>query len=111
VHIAVVQGQIISTVKYENLRHGKLLIVQPVDPISGQAHGLPQVAVDVLGAGVGQRVLLSNDGPTTAKMLQADRSCPVRLAVVGLISAEDVQAGHGHAATGAGQTADRPGGR
>jgi ethanolamine utilization protein EutN len=91
--IAVVQGHVTSTVKHASLHKGALLIVQPVNVQTGRVEGLPQVAVDTLGAGPGQRVLLSNDGRGTMDMLGGDRTCPVRLAVVGIVTAADTHAG------------------
>lgn len=91
---AVVQGHVTATAKHASLLKGKLLIVQPISVLTGRAEGLPQVAVDVLGAGLGQRVLLSNDGRGTMDMLGGDKTCPVRLAVVGILTPADTHAGH-----------------
>lgn len=62
-----------------------LLIVQPVDPISGEPNGFPQVAADVLGAAAGMRVLVVSDGRGVQDMLKADSHCPMRLGIMALI--------------------------
>ena len=51
-------GQVIGTVvasrKHERLVGSKIQIVQPLAPGSGKAEGAPFVAVDAVGAGVGE---------------------------------------------------------
>ncbi len=60
--IALVVGNATSTVKHASLAGSKLLIVQPY-AVDGQTpDGEPLLALDVLSAGAGQRVLISSDG-------------------------------------------------
>ena len=54
---ARVTGSVVCTLKDEKLVGSKLLLVQPVD-LSGAAKGNPLVAVDSVGAGEGELVLL-----------------------------------------------------
>ena len=54
---ARVTGNVVCTTKDEKLVGSKLLLVQPVD-IAGAAKGNPLVAVDAVGAGEGEMVLL-----------------------------------------------------
>ena len=82
---ALVKGSVVATRKHPSMRSAKLMIVQPIDPLSSAPTGLVQIAVDVLGAGVGSRVLVSSDGRGAQEMLKADQFCPVRLAIVGLV--------------------------
>jgi microcompartment protein CcmK/EutM len=93
----IIKGTVTSTIMHPTMHKGKLLIVQPIHAITGQAEGLAQIAVDVLGAGVGQRVLVSSDGPSAQKMLQTDRTCPVRLAVVAILQDASVHSRNGAA--------------
>jgi len=53
--IARVIGAVVATRKDENLVGIKLLLVQPLTP-DRQAAGRPIVAVDAVGAGVGEEV-------------------------------------------------------
>ena len=55
--LARVVGNVVCTRKDEKLVGTKLLLVQPVD-LSDQAKGNPLVAIDVVGAGEGELVLL-----------------------------------------------------
>lgn len=54
---ARVTGSVVCTQKDEKLVGSKLLLVQPVD-LGGAAKGHPIVAVDSVGAGEGELVLL-----------------------------------------------------
>jgi microcompartment protein CcmK/EutM len=54
---ARVTGNVVCTLKDEKLVGSKLLLLQPVDP-AGTAKGNPLVAVDAVGAGEGELVLV-----------------------------------------------------
>ena len=54
---ARVTGNVVCTLKDEKLVGSKLLLLQPVDP-AGSAKGSPLVAVDAVGAGEGELVLV-----------------------------------------------------
>ena len=54
---ARVTGTVVCTLKDEKLVGSKLLLVQPVD-LAGASKGNPLVAVDSVGAGEGELVLL-----------------------------------------------------
>jgi len=53
--VARVLGEVVSTVKDSNLTGLTLLVLQPLSG-SGEASGKTLVAVDSVGAGVGERV-------------------------------------------------------
>jgi microcompartment protein CcmK/EutM len=53
--LAKVIGDVVVTVKDENLHGIKLMLLQPLDP-DGAATGRTLVAVDAVGAGVGETV-------------------------------------------------------
>ena len=55
--VGKVIGNIWATRKEDKLAGLKLMIVQPVSLTTGEAYGTPLVASDVIGAGVGERVL------------------------------------------------------
>jgi ethanolamine utilization protein EutN len=82
VQIGVVVGQGVSTVKHPTLQGWRLLLVQPLTA-GGREDGEPLLAIDRLGAGVGSRVILSNDGAGAREMVGA-RNSPVRWLVLGL---------------------------
>jgi len=53
--VARVLGEVVSTVKDSNLTGLKLLVLQPLSA-SGEASGKTLIALDSVGAGVGERV-------------------------------------------------------
>ena len=55
-HLARVIGEVVSTMKDANLTGIKLLVVQPI-AASGDDAGRALVALDSVGAGVGERVI------------------------------------------------------
>jgi microcompartment protein CcmK/EutM len=93
--IGIVRGSVTATIKHASMRKGTMLIVQPIHAATMEPEGIPQVAVDILGAGVGQRVLLTGDGAGTAAMLGAGKDCPVRLAVGAILDERSIQMGAG----------------
>lgn len=83
--LARVVGQAVSTVKHASLKGWRLLLVQPLAP-DGQEDGEPLLAIDHLGAGPPQRVIISNDG-AGARELVGVRNSPVRWMVLGICDA------------------------
>jgi ethanolamine utilization protein EutN len=80
--IARVVGQGIATVKHPSLHGWRLLLVQPLGS-NWTDDGEPLLAIDMLGAGNSDRVILSNDG-AGARELIGDTNSPVRWMVVGI---------------------------
>ncbi len=80
--IGLVKGMVVSTQKDSRLVGSKLLIVQRIDS-DGNVVGNDEVAIDVLSAGVGERVLLCSG--SSAKQLMENATAPVDLAIVGII--------------------------
>ena len=81
--IGIVEGTAISTMKHRSMTGWKLLIVQPIGT-DGGADGDPLLAIDMLGAGHGTKVVISNDGKGTREMV-GDNTSPVRWAVIGVV--------------------------
>lgn len=79
-------GNATSTVKHPTMQGWKLLVVQPVHDATGEADGHPVLAVDALGAGIGETVILSSDGKATGELLDATNT-PVRWSVLGIRNA------------------------
>jgi ethanolamine utilization protein EutN len=80
---ARVVGEVVATTKHGDLSARKLLLVQPVDP-AGVPRGQPMLAVDSVDAGVGDRVLVVDEGNSAAQVLRRPRGA-VRTVVVGVI--------------------------
>lgn len=86
-------GQVIGTVvasrKHDRLVGSKIQIVQPLSPHSGQAEGAPIVAVDVVGAGVGEQVLVATGSAARVAVDKPDS--PVDAAIIGIIDQFDIE--------------------
>jgi ethanolamine utilization protein EutN len=81
--LAMVEGNVVATIKHRSMNGWKVLIVQPMD-IAGRPDGDPLLAIDMLGAGRGCKVVISNDGKGTREMI-GDNNSPVRWAVIGIV--------------------------
>lgn len=78
-----VTGTIVSTQKNENLRHYKLLIVQPID-LEGKHIGRDLLAIDQVDAGVGDTVLCIQEGAGAQQILKR-KDVPVHTVVVAVV--------------------------
>ena len=76
-------GSATATVKHPSMEGWKLLLVQPYGPDGSTPDGDPMLAVDALGAGIGQQVIISSDGKGTRELL-ASENTPVRWSVIGI---------------------------
>ncbi len=85
--VALVVGHTHSTVKHSSLTSHKLLVTQPLLSDGATPDGAPTLAVDRLGAGVGQRVMLTSDGKAIREMFGVEDS-PIRWAVLGIVDDE-----------------------
>ena len=79
----LVVGTATSTVKHASMSGCKLLVVQMFGVDGRTPDGEPVLAVDRIGAGAGDTVVLSSDGRTTRELLKSDTT-PVRWIVIGL---------------------------
>lgn len=85
--IARILGTVVSTQKDERLSGRKLLIVRPLN-LDGSDAGGYVVAVDTVGAGFRERVLVV--AGSSARLAQGMKDVPVDAAIVGVIDTVDV---------------------
>lgn len=78
-----VTGTIVSTQKNENLKAYKLLIVQPMD-LNGNHIGRDMLAIDQVDAGVGDTVLVIQEGSGAQQILKR-KDVPVHTIVVAVV--------------------------
>jgi len=79
----LVVGTATATRKHASLAGMKLLVVQPFLADGKSPDGEPVLAVDQLGAGRGETVMITSDGKFTRELLKDDAT-PVRWSVIGL---------------------------
>ena len=82
--IARVTGTVVSTVKYEKYRGYKLLKVRHLT-LEGEMTGEELIALDAADAGIGDIVLVNNDGglPATRRLSPASPSAAWWTAIPG----------------------------
>ncbi|RLB58865.1 MAG: hypothetical protein DRI34_03635 [Deltaproteobacteria bacterium] len=81
--LARVIGQLVSTVKHPDHQGCKLLLVEPVDA-RGRASAPSLVAIDAAQAGVGDLVLLLEEGKGARAILDSS-SAPCEAMIVGIV--------------------------
>ena len=79
--VGKVIGSIVSTRKNENLIGSKFMIVEPLSVMGGSAER--NGAVDNVGAGIGERVLVATGSAARIGCNMADS--PVDAAIVGIV--------------------------
>jgi ethanolamine utilization protein EutN len=85
--IARVLGNVVSTIKHPAYGGTKLMSVQPIRP-NGENLGSSTLAVDTIGAGAGETVLVLRQGAASAQVLGIDFP-PIRSVIVGIVDSID----------------------
>ena len=85
--IGRVVGTVVSTQKNRKLEGAKLLLVQPLT-LDGQPRGVAVLAIDSVGAGVGERVLVVLEGKAAGEAL-GKPAAAVDAAIVGIVDTVD----------------------
>jgi ethanolamine utilization protein EutN len=79
-----VTATLVSTVKHQAYAGRKILVVRPMDP-DGTLRPGSVVAVDTVGAGEGDVVLVASEGRAAMEILGYDRRVPLRSVIVGIV--------------------------
>ena len=79
-------GDVVSTVKHPDCDGYKMLIIQPVDP-KGSPKGTSFLAFDAIQAGIGDTVLVIDEGGSGRAVLDADDKRTIRTVVSGIVDA------------------------
>ncbi len=89
--IALVVGEMVASHKHPSHEGRNLLLVQPLE-LDGSYRGQAVIALDSVGAGIGDRVLLTTDGYAAMSSVGRMQS-PIDSAVIGLIDRIDLDPG------------------
>lgn len=81
--IARVKGNIVSTNKTEKLQGLKLLIVVPINISTFKEEGQPVVAIDTVGSGIGEVVMLC--GGSSSRQTALTENKPSDMAIIGIV--------------------------
>ena len=85
--LARVVGTVVSTQKHAKFEGAKLLLVQPIG-LDDAPRGTAILAVDSVGAGVHEKVLVVIEGRAAGEAL-GRKAAPVDAAVIGIVDSVD----------------------
>jgi ethanolamine utilization protein EutN len=86
--IARVIGEVVASQKHSSHQGRKILLLQPVNPDDSES-GEPVLALDAVDAGIGDRVLVVQEG--YAAMTAAGRpNSPIDMTIVGVVDAVEL---------------------
>lgn len=86
---ARIDGTIVAAACHRSMTGTRTVICQPLDA-EGRDEGAPVLAVDPLGAGLHQRVILSTDGSATRQLVK-DPKTPLRNLIIGIVDGDQVE--------------------
>ncbi|MEN8008321.1 MAG: EutN/CcmL family microcompartment protein [Candidatus Krumholzibacteriota bacterium] len=81
--LARVTGRITSTIHHPDMEGQRLLVLDKLDP-AGEPTGGYVIAVDSVGAGAGETVIVLDEG-NGARQILGGAEMPVRSVVVGIV--------------------------
>jgi microcompartment protein CcmK/EutM len=92
--VAKVTGSVVSTEKVESMRGQKLLVVEPfrIEPTDRETlvtTGRTFIAVDMLGAGVGDMVLIVQG--SSARFTPETNKLPIDCVVIGIVDSVNIE--------------------
>lgn len=88
-YAARIIGTVVSTVKEEKMKGLKLQVVQPVSLLNLQDEGKPVVAVDAVGAGATEIVLVV--GGSSARQTARTTNLPVDATIMAIVDYIDIE--------------------
>ncbi|MCW8960437.1 MAG: EutN/CcmL family microcompartment protein [Ignavibacteriaceae bacterium] len=91
--LAKVKGNLVSTQKNSYLVGHKLLLVHPIDLNNTYIGRNDVVAIDVVDAGIGDTILLVQEGKAVQQIL-GHRNAPVHSIVVAVVDSIDVSSSY-----------------
>jgi len=86
-----VVGNVVNTVKHPVLTGHKLMVCEPVNPATGKRAAGRMVAVDTVQAGIGDMVLVIDEG-NAARRILGDATAPVRTVIAAIVDRVDMAA-------------------
>ncbi len=86
-YIGRVSGTVVATIKHETFNGRKLLLVDRLTP-EGEETGAYDICVDSAHAGVGDIVLVLDEGNGARQVLE-EKVAPIRAVIVGIV--DDVE--------------------
>ena len=82
-----VQGEVVATIKHPAYANRRMLLLDRIDPLGNDLGGY-LVAIDAVDAGIGQTVLVIDEG-NSARQVVDDPSAPIRSVIIGIVDRID----------------------
>jgi microcompartment protein CcmK/EutM len=89
-YVGRVCGTVVATIKNELFEGRKLLVVDKLD-LEGRPTAKYDIAVDVVQAGVGDLVLVLDEGNSARQVVDREPLGAIRAVIVGIVDEVDVQ--------------------
>jgi microcompartment protein CcmK/EutM len=89
-YIGRVSGTVVATIQHETFDGRKLLIVDRLN-LEGKATAKYDIAVDMVQAGVGDLVLVLDEGNSARQILGREPMGAIRAVVVGIVDEIDME--------------------
>lgn len=89
-YIGCVSGTVVATIKNELFVGRKLLVVDRLS-LQGQPTGKYDIAVDMVQAGVGDLVLVLDEGNSARQIVGREPNGAIRALIVGIVDEVDVE--------------------
>lgn len=86
-YLGKIIGTVVATRKDENLVGSKLMITQPLT-VDSKPMGEPLIAVDTVGAGIGELVIFTKG--TAARIAARKMDSPIDVSIVGIVDEVDI---------------------
>ena len=90
-YLGTVVGEVVSTHKNERLNGKRLLLVQRLT-LAMKLEGIETICLDVVDAGIGDHVLVVQEGSSARKIFD-DQWLPVQAVIVGVLDRVDLETG------------------
>lgn len=87
--IGKVTGTVVTTISHADYKHRRLLVVEPLT-LESESKGADFVALDSTQAGIGDTVLVLNEGSGANQVLQKKGACIISV-IVGIVDAVHVE--------------------
>lgn len=88
--VCQVVGTVVATQKNRKLEGAKLLLIQPLT-LDGKPRGTTLLAIDSVGAGIGETVLAVFEGKAAGDALRR-KAAAVDAAIIGIVDSIEVEA-------------------
>ncbi len=88
-YLANVVGNVVSTHKNDRLKGKRLLLVRRLGLDQEPDGSMEVIALDVVDAGVGDKVLVVQEGSSARKIFNDDR-IPVQAVIIGVVDRVDI---------------------